>query len=165
MRSKIPITLLVAAIFFTLTGGQNGGTPTAKDTPSKYVFEPSDHCYAEVFRKGGTAGVKDPTGLELWQGHLDRNGSFWPNPAVPVRGFSAGIRHMNTINEPKHKNEEVYEYRSGRLIKGNLDEDGNFIPVLGSTVTDFKDFQYSPKCPRIYNLPGEFVPVKAKKDG
>ena len=51
----------------------------------------------------------------------------------------------------------VYEYRSGRLIKGVLDTDGYFVPDLDSKVIEFKDYRYKPGGIYIYNLPGEFV--------
>lgn len=35
-----------------------------------------------------------------------------------------------------------------------LDEDGNFVPALGSKAIDFKEYHYSKDAPRIYNLPG-----------
>ncbi len=63
------------------------------------------------------------------------------------------------------ENEPVYEYRSGRLIKGELDKEGNFLPDLPGKVIDFKDYRYSKTAIRIYNLPGSFVkPSEIKKD-
>jgi hypothetical protein len=58
----------------------------------------------------------------------------------------------------------VYEFRSGRLIPGDIDDKGNFIPTVGGRIIDFKDYRYGPKAPKIYNLPGKFV-KKEKKDG
>jgi hypothetical protein len=57
----------------------------------------------------------------------------------------------------------VYEFRSGRLIPGDIDDDGNFIPTVGGKIIDFKDYRYGPKAPKIYNLPGKFV-KKERKD-
>jgi hypothetical protein len=50
----------------------------------------------------------------------------------------------------------VYEFRSGRLIKGEIDAKGYFIPEIGSKVIDFKDYRYRKDGPRIWNLPGRF---------
>jgi hypothetical protein len=61
------------------------------------------------------------------------------------------------INKPRIANEPVYEYRAGSLIKGNLDNKGNFIPELESEVKPFTDYRYDWKALRIYNLPGKFV--------
>jgi hypothetical protein len=58
--------------------------------------------------------------------------------------------------------EKVYEYRSGMLIEGHLDRQGNFTPKPGSTILDISDFAYSPAAPRIYNLPGIFVEEKPR---
>jgi hypothetical protein len=51
----------------------------------------------------------------------------------------------------------VYEYRSGRLVPGNLDDDGHFLPDLGAQVTDFQDYRPVAGARRICNLPGRFV--------
>ena len=34
---------------------------------------------------------------------------------------------------------------------------GDFVPEIGSKVTRFADFKYSPEAPRIWNLPGYFL--------
>jgi hypothetical protein len=53
--------------------------------------------------------------------------------------------------------EPVFEYRSRRLIPGNLDEDGTFLPDVGSRVVDFQDYHPGSGVRRVYNLPGRFV--------
>jgi hypothetical protein len=50
----------------------------------------------------------------------------------------------------------VYEYRSGRLIKGVIDTKGYFVPDLDGKVIEFKDYKYKPGGIHIWNLPGEF---------
>jgi internalin A len=60
--------------------------------------------------------------------------------------------------------EDVYEYRSGRLVKGTLLENGTFVPELGGKVIDFKDYHYAKDAPRIYNLPGRFVKKGSTED-
>lgn len=68
----------------------------------------------------------------------------WPADKGPVPDWSK-------VKEP------VYEYRSGWLIHGWLDLDGNFIPDPAKAITAFKDFIFNPDGDRIYNLPGTFV--------
>lgn len=99
-------------------------------------------------------------------GHLDNTGEFIPDYGLPivsrdgllgtVKFHPAGVPRYYTLpllHGPKNESEQVYEFRSGRLIKGALHSSGNFVPELGSKVMDFKD--YEPDLPRrIYNLPG-----------
>jgi hypothetical protein len=92
-------------------------------------------------------------------GKLDEAGNF----VVPHRGYFqfrrgqplSRVPPCTPINGEPEKN--VYEYRSGTLVPGAIDDDGNFIPTLDAKVIDFKDYVYSPKAAKIYNLPGKFV--------
>lgn len=61
------------------------------------------------------------------------------------------------INQPAIRNEQVYEYRSGRLIPGYLQQNCDFLPEPGEAIIEFKDYVYSKTSKRIYNLPGKFV--------
>jgi hypothetical protein len=91
-------------------------------------------------------------------GKLDDNGNFITDKRyVNMSGMLSNIPAATLINIPLKRQKHVYEYRSGRLIKGQVDEEGNFIPDLGSKVISFKDYHYSPDALRIYNLPGKFV--------
>jgi hypothetical protein len=100
-------------------------------------------------------------GTFIW-GQLDAAGNFVPEPrTLPLKEgqpFSGPV--YTDLNVPKKPNELVYEYRSGALIKGTLNKDGNFVPEVKSKVIALKDYTYSKDAPRIYNLPGRFV----KKD-
>jgi hypothetical protein len=102
---------------------------------------------------------------KVWLGHLDAAGNFLPEPRVapldPGAPFS-GPQYV-VINKPTRPNEPVYEYRSATLIRGVLDNEGNFIPEIGTKVISIKEFQYGPNALRIYNLPGKFV--KKSVDG
>ena len=95
-------------------------------------------------------------------GRLDRHGDFTPMPGWvnidPSRIISIPF-HCGALNPPwKGRHEKVYEFRSGHLIPGELDEDGNFVPDLAGKIIVFKDYKYVPeKSRRIYNLPGRFV--------
>jgi hypothetical protein len=110
-------------------------------------------------------------------GHLSDEGEFVPDYGLPVFPFvrvkqpdvlqDASRRTMYyTLPQPPHLRwpsrrgeteddpEDVYEYRSGRLIKGMLHKTGNFVPELGSTVLDFKEYDPIRDRRRVYNLPG-----------
>ncbi len=119
---------------------------------SDYKFVPETARYVAL-KRGDTYSI----------GKLDQAGNFLPDPRwLDVRGdLSAGVPFVEGLTIKA--NVTIYEYRSGRLILGKFDEKGNFIPKLGSKVIDFKDYRYSKEAPRIYNLPGRFVP-KEKKD-
>lgn len=101
-------------------------------------------------------------------GHLDDYGDFVParhlrpfpltmplkNSAPP---YGAGEPQPIYYNLPRGgDSEEVFEYRSGRLISGTLLKSGRFVPIKGTRVIDLKD--YGPIAGtiwlRIYNLPG-----------
>jgi hypothetical protein len=96
-------------------------------------------------------------------GMLNRSGQFVPDDELPVltrgRFLSAAPFTFNLPHppDPRQKTEEVYEFRSGRLIKGRLDETGNFTPEIGSVVKAFRDFDPAKERMRIYNLPGRLV--------
>jgi hypothetical protein len=62
------------------------------------------------------------------------------------------------------KSRQRYEFRSGRLIKGEFDADNNFVPEAGSTVISFKDYIFTPDAIPIWNLPGKFVKKGEKPD-
>lgn len=68
------------------------------------------------------------------------------------------------LMQPRKLSEQVYEFRSGRLIPGYLNqhatEEWLFIPDIGGVVIDAAKYlaTYQPSSRRIYNLPGKFVP-------
>jgi hypothetical protein len=98
-------------------------------------------------------------------GKLDASGNFLPDrQGVDVGGgpFSAADRFPGTLINGSAG--PVYEYRSGRLILGELDEDGNFIPDLRGKILAFKDYRPGKDVPRIYNLPGKFVKKASKEE-
>ncbi len=120
----------------------------------EYVFVKDTQRYVALVR-GETQSI----------GKLDAAGNFLPDP----RWFNLKRGQplpkappFTVINAPPQKG--VYEYRSGMLIKGDLDEKGNFLPDIGSEVVSFKDYRYREDGPRIYNLPGKFV-RKERKNG
>ena len=116
------------------------------DDSDHYVLVPDTSRWVEFF-SGATSSI----------GKLDAEGNFTPGTEYvnrPRGPFRSGVRFAEPLNARAEKN--VYEFRSGRLIKGEIDARGNFIPEVGSKVIDFKDYRYRPGGPRIWNLPGRF---------
>ncbi len=97
-----------------------------------------------------------------WEyGTLDADGRLVPQGERRRYGFNSALPDIDeVINSPRKPNEPVYEFRSARLIKGNLQQDAVFVPELASTVIDLDLYlkEYDPKNSlRIYNLPGRIV--------
>ncbi len=115
------------------------------DKPDDYVFVPDTDWWVEICHDQTTS-----------IGKLDAAGNFLPTEINKPRCHrrSAETRSIKRLNPKPEKN--VYEFRSGRLIKGELNWNGYFIPEIGSKVLDFKDYHYRPDGPRIWNLPGRF---------
>lgn len=113
-------------------------------------------------------GMKGPVALlhegYVIPGNLDAAGTFLPDPkCLPYKwgeGRSAG-RAYRVINCLPGT---AYEYRSGRLILGFIDQEGTFIPDLGSKVISIKDYKPGGNAAPIYNLPGKFV-KKGEEEG
>ena len=90
-------------------------------------------------------------------GRLDAAGNF-----VPAKGLSNFIRPAAMSGAPEFLTHnytgEVYEYRSGALIPGRIDEQSlSFVPEFGGRVSDFQDYLkgYRPGASRpVWNLPG-----------
>jgi hypothetical protein len=125
----------------------------ADDNPSRaeYVYVEDPKAWV-VMQRGG---------LRYW-GHLDAAGNFLPDrnrTPYPVDGpLISGAPLARFANFPRGGQEEqVYEFRSGRLIKGTLNKQGDFVPDAHAKVTSFGDYYYHSKAIRIYNLPGKFV--------
>jgi hypothetical protein len=116
--------------------------------------DPADPAFARV------------AGNVMEFGTLSSQGEFVPYKHLPVIPRFNVPKHRS-ITDPDYlkrpfvyniprdgkKTEPVYEYRSGRLIKGTLHAYGNFEPEVGSRVIRFKDYTL-PYGLRIYNLPG-----------
>ena len=116
------------------------------DDPDNYAFVPDTNRWVEFFFDR-TSSI----------GKLDAEGNFIPGSEYvnqPRGQPRSGVRISEPLNIRPEKN--VYEFRSGRLIKGEINGKGNFIPEVGSKVIDFKDYRYRPDGPRIWNLPGRF---------
>lgn len=127
----------LSILILTMVGGAN--TPAAEE----YIFVEDTDRTVIIIR-----------GESVFEGKLDKRGEFLGRlkgkvtDAIPLRG--------DIIAKGARKSVPAYEYRSGRLIKGVIDVEGNFVPDLDSKVIDFKDYKYTPDGPRIWNLPGRF---------
>ena len=117
----------------------------------------------------------------MWIGALSDEGEFVPDPELPPFPRPDMIQRTLSFRPPDltaahtrmyytlpigggsegkpvtAKSENVYEYRSGRIIKRVLHDTGTFVPEVGSKVLDFKDYPVNESGPaglRVYNLPG-----------
>jgi hypothetical protein len=88
-------------------------------------------------------------------GRLDKHGELQIESKTFKDSITTPQFRNIAINLPTN-GKKVYELRSGRLIKGEITEDGSFIPDLGTKVIDFKDYKYTPDGIQIYNLPGHY---------
>jgi hypothetical protein len=117
----------------------------------QYVFVLDTHRWVKVCRR-------DNKKLYWSLGKLDAAGNFIAeagcyNLTTEQNAVPPGMVYLN-----ENGMNAVYEYRSGRLIIGKLDQEtDNFIPDLGGKVIDFKEYRYGVDVP-IWNLPGYFMP-------
>ncbi|HET6572006.1 MAG TPA: hypothetical protein VFG68_00260 [Fimbriiglobus sp.] len=157
-------------------GLPKGAEPPKAGTPSGFEFT----LFRELAHDKKPPAVARVIGEVMEFGRLSDEGEFIPDPDLPLLPRSV-VTHTHppvyaantfdfyyTLPRPKTRrmeerpeHEEVYEYRSGRLIKGTLHKTGNFVPELGSKVLDFKDYDPHGRR-RVYNLPGVLRRVGAK---
>ena len=88
---------------------------------------------------------------------LDATGNFDPDPRFHNLNVHGGLSSCPPYTLLNPRKEQVYEYRSGQLILGEIDKGGNFVPRVDSKVIAFKDYHYTEGSLRIYNLPGYYV--------
>jgi hypothetical protein len=113
--------------------------------PKDYAFIGSENRFVGIFR-----------GEWLLFGNLDKNGEF----TEKARRKASEAGSTPTIINRLHKDvKKVYEFRSGRLIPGEM-KDFVFVPEIGGKIIDFSDYKYSPSAPPIWNLPGRFIEKK-----
>jgi hypothetical protein len=145
--SRLPfVSALLAAL---LVASFSPGAPAP--TPTEYEFVPDTRPWFRLSR-GGRTDI----------GKLDEAGNFIPDPHwCNVPGIASGEPYNQLLNGPPGP---AYEYRSGRLIPGELDQKGYFIPEIGGKIITLEDYRPGPKATRIYNLPGKFM-KKEQKDG
>jgi len=146
--------LIVALMFLAVAFQTPAAKPTNSPPADEYEFVPDPSQWVMVLQNAYES-----------IGKLDAAGNFLPDERWlrrPQGSFYFSTPPVRLINPPERKG--VYEFRSGRLMKGDFDKGGNFIPEVGSKVIDFKDYHYSKTAPVIYNLPGRFVKKGSKED-
>jgi hypothetical protein len=136
-------------------------TALAGDEPPQYVF---------VLDLRPTVGMR--YGNKVYLGQLGEQGTFYEvrtqepyqHPSAPSSGINTArsrelMKRYPIINVSRNSDdpERVYEYRCGRLIAGEVDGGGPFIPEIGGKIIAFADYKYSETATRIYNLPGYFM--------
>jgi hypothetical protein len=115
--------------------------------------------------------VERPVGLRrgdlILKGRLDPAGNFVQTESGSLTMGGSAVRVYKVINlsPPGGPPKRVYEFRSGRLIKGEISATGDFVPEVGSKIIKFEEYKYSPDAPPIWNLPGYFKKVEKAKDG
>jgi hypothetical protein len=138
--------------------------PVMSGTPSGYGYQ----LFRDILPDHKSPVVVRVMGEVMELGRLSDEGEFQPEPDMPILKrmmLPNPTPHMmstsDTIvyNVPKKglEKEDVYEYRSGRLIKGILYASGNFAPEKGSKVLNFKEYDRDKSDRRIYNLPGRLT--------
>lgn len=111
--------------------------------PPEYVFVPDTKPYLMLCRhEWGLVGKLDSAGNFDPEWRHPPGSVVTSSPAAGLLNFGAG--------------KPGYEFRSGRLIPGTLNKEGDFVPELGGKIIDFKEYRYSKDAPYIYNLPGRF---------
>lgn len=149
---------IVRALLLVIGAAAPGCAPNApppsrgEESGSEYVFVPNTDRRVGIIRGN----------LRLC-GHLDTAGNFRELFRLKHGQPTSGGAWSETINWAGGSR-PVYEYRSGLLIKGEIHEDGNFVPEVGSTVIRLEDYRYSPDAIRIWNLPGWFVKKSELKE-
>jgi uncharacterized protein (TIGR03067 family) len=144
-REILQPTVFVVGVFATIGMARLECAPAPP--PEEYVFVQDTERWVGLSK-----------GSSLLVGKLDANGEFTQTHRYEV-GHSKAPPYT-LINFPGPKPKKVYEFRSGRLIKGELTTEGNFDPETSSTIIKFEGYEFSPDAIPIWNLPGTFV----KKD-
>jgi hypothetical protein len=148
-RSRIAAVLLFGAMCAAPLWPPSRGAPAPRD---EYVFVPNTGRLVWISR-----GELDLIG------RLDTDGNFLQEWQF-ARQATGSRPAADLINFPGLQPRAVYEFRSGRLIKGQLMPNGNFVPEAGSKVMKFEDYRYSPDdAIYIWNLPGYFKKKDDKK--
>ena len=93
-------------------------------------------------------------------GKLDLHGEFTQEKRMPAGSWSVGVPPHVVINGGSPR--KAYEFRSGVLIPGEIQDDGRFVPEVGGKIIKFSDYTYTPTASRIWNLPGYFVSIEPK---
>jgi uncharacterized protein (TIGR03067 family) len=133
-----------------------GGLAMISSTCVECAPAPPPEEYVFVKDTDRWVGLLNGNGLLV--GKLDANGDF--TETYRLKGPYSMIPSFTLINFSGPKAKKAYEFRSGRLIKGELMKEGNFVPETDSTIVKFEDYKYDPDAIPIWNLPGTYM----KKD-
>jgi hypothetical protein len=123
-----------------------GVASPAKATDKKYVFVEDLTREVALYR-----------GEFVLLGKLDKHGELQVESKNLKNSTSLPEWRKIAINDATPPGKKTYELRSDRLIRGEIKENGSFVPDLGVKIIEFKDYKYSPDAIPIYNLPGRFV--------
>jgi len=100
----------------------------------------------------------------LLVGTLNAQGDFIQEHKLEGLLSRSGMPAFTMINSVGMEPRKVYEYRSGRLIRGELSAKyGAFVPEVGAAVIKFEDYRYGRDLP-IWNLPGSFKKIEKPTD-
>ena len=143
--------------------------PNASHPPPGWTLVPFAEAYPHDFPDGEPCRVRVIRDVMEF-GRLDPNGEFVPDYRLPVlarqplplldtTGPQPRLSMAFNIPLTDQKFEIVYEYRSGRLIKGKLSDTGVFDPTLNTTIIELKEYKPNNDI-RIYNLPGVLKEIK-----
>ena len=143
MRRWVSLAIAVVAACAAIRVPTSTGQAPTKDD---YEFVPDTDRKFAFYRNGF-----------LMVGKLDARGNFiqenrYGSDSVPEILGCTPVRCQEST--------KVYEFRSGRLIKGEMLPTGVFVPEGGSKVTSFSDYRYGPGALPIWNLPGYFKKVE-----
>ena len=144
MRPRSTLVLFLSLVLAILMSDR----PACSDPPNeRYVFVENTNRWVVIIRGE-------------WQliGKLDKNGDFIQDKKYK-KGQGGSRPSSVLINSSGHasKSKKVYEFRSGALIPGEIQPDGQFVPQVGGKIIPFKDYNYSPTATPIWNLPGVFL--------
>jgi hypothetical protein len=102
-------------------------------------------------------------GDSIYVGQIDPRGEFLPGGALLMLPCAAMVGLMERgwlrcdVLTPAalagRGSGPVYEYRSGRLIPGEIDRYGYFLPDMGGLILDYSKYEPGPGARPIYNLP------------
>jgi hypothetical protein len=142
-------TATVACILTVVIAAAALAAPVPK---SEYVFVPRADDWASLHQ-----------GSDSVAGKLDRDGDFvqvFPGRSDRFNFLRGPFGRVLSVCPPYDLKARApaYEYRSGRLIRGEQLGDGSFVPEVGSVIKMLSEYRVGDaQEPPIWNLPGFFV--------
>ncbi len=148
MRLLICITLI--AQLGNNAGGPGGEYNFVLDTERMVGIDKSDCTEVGKLDKNGVFTV-----------HYKRTFSTAQTGEKFSIGGGPGYARLNITGPYPAK---AFEFRSGNLHPGVMEEGGRFVPDANGKVVSFSNYRYSPVTPPIWNLPGYFRPKPQPKN-